>query len=123
MSNTTHKPPSIREFLASGGSKEFQGQMMEACAQRGISLDSPWPPPLTVVATPEPEPAPGQKTLTKRQQRQAERAVQIYNTPPTAEDVVFLARELILCTLPHSDPGNVPTWSRTNGNLTLGIHA
>jgi hypothetical protein len=41
--------------------------------------------------------------------------------PPTSEDIVFLARELILCTLPHSDPGDVPAWSRTNGNLTLII--
>lgn len=63
------------------------------------------------------------KPLSKRQQRQGLEAVQIYSTPPTSEDVVFLARELILCTLPHSDPGNVPTWSRKNGNLTLGIQA
>jgi len=61
--------------------------------------------------------------LSKRQQRQAVEAVQIYSTPPTAEDIVFLARELILCTLPHSDPGNIPGWSRTNGNLTLSIQA
>ena len=59
----------------------------------------------------------------KRQQRQATDAVQIYTTPPTSEDVVFLARELILCTLPHSDPGDVLMWSRTNGNLTLAIKA
>ena len=38
-------------------------------------------------------------------------------------DIVFLARELILCTLPHNDPGDVRSWSRTNGNLTLGIVA
>lgn len=61
------------------------------------------------------------KPPSKRQQQQAADAVQIYTTPPTSDDVVFLARELILCTLPHSDPGDVPTWSRTNGNLTLGI--
>jgi len=59
----------------------------------------------------------------KRQQRQATDAVQIYTTPPTSDDVVFLARELILCTLPHSDPGDVLMWSRTNGNLTLAIKA
>jgi hypothetical protein len=61
------------------------------------------------------------KPPSKRQQRQAADAVQIYTMPPTSEDVVFLARELILCTLPHSDPGDVPAWSRTNGNLTLII--
>jgi len=37
------------------------------------------------------------------------------------EDLAFIARELVLCTLPHSDPGDVPAWSRTNGNLTLTI--
>jgi hypothetical protein len=63
------------------------------------------------------------KSIRKRQQRQTVEAVQIYTTPPTSEDIVFLARELILCTLPHSDPGDVPTWSRKNGNLTLGIQA
>ena len=63
------------------------------------------------------------KPPSKRQQREAVEAVQIYSTPPTAEDIVFLARELILCTLPHSDPGNIPGWSRKNGNLTLSIQA
>jgi hypothetical protein len=72
--------------------------------------------------TPDDETQPA-KARSKRQQRQATDAAQIYTTPPTSKDVVFLARELILCTLPHSDPGNVPTWSRTNGNLTLGIQA
>ena len=64
-----------------------------------------------------------QKPLSKRQQRQAANAVQIYTTPATAEDLAFIARELILCTLPHSDPGDVPGWSRKNGNLTLSIQA
>jgi hypothetical protein len=27
----------------------------------------------------------------------------------------------VQCTLPHTDPGNVPVWSRRNGNFTLGI--
>jgi hypothetical protein len=33
----------------------------------------------------------------------------------------YMAKELVLCTLPHSDPGDVPGWSRTNGKFTLGI--
>jgi hypothetical protein len=36
-------------------------------------------------------------------------------------DLAFMARQLVQCTLPHSDPGNVPVWRRTNGNLTLKI--
>lgn len=37
------------------------------------------------------------------------------------QDKAFLARQLVQTTLPHSDPGDVPVWSRTNGNLTLTI--
>lgn len=33
----------------------------------------------------------------------------------------YLAKELIVCTLPHRDPGDVLAWSRTNGNFTLSI--
>ena len=32
-----------------------------------------------------------------------------------------MARELVQVTLPHSNPGDVPAWSRANGNLTLTI--
>ncbi len=32
-----------------------------------------------------------------------------------------MARQLVQCTLPHSDPGDTPIWTRTNGNLTLVI--
>lgn len=61
------------------------------------------------------------KPPSKRKQRQAVEAVQIYTTDPSKADLAYMAREFILCTLPHSDPGDVLTWSRTNGNLTLGI--
>ena len=33
----------------------------------------------------------------------------------------YMARQLVQCTLPHSDPGNVSVWTRTNGHLTLAI--
>jgi hypothetical protein len=57
----------------------------------------------------------------KRKQRKAAGAVQVYKTPATLADIVYMPREFITCTLPHSDPGNVLSWSRTNGNLTLAI--
>jgi hypothetical protein len=63
------------------------------------------------------------KPPSKRKQRQAADAVQIYTTPATPADVVYMAREFITCTLPHSDPGDVLSWSRTNGRYTLGIVA
>ena len=40
---------------------------------------------------------------------------------PDSYERAFLARQLIQCTFPHKDPGDVPIWSRTNGNLTLSI--
>ena len=40
---------------------------------------------------------------------------------PDPADKAFLARNLVQVTLPHSDPGDVPVWGRTNGNLTLTV--
>ncbi|MBF0098568.1 MAG: plasmid encoded RepA protein, partial [Magnetococcales bacterium] len=36
-------------------------------------------------------------------------------------DAAFMARALVQATLPHSDPGDIPLWQRTNGRLTLSI--
>lgn len=33
----------------------------------------------------------------------------------------YLARQLVLCTLPHSDPGSIDSWVRTSNNLQLVI--
>ena len=43
------------------------------------------------------------------------------NPEPSPEDISFMARQLVQATLPHSDPGNVQFWKRTNGRLTLRI--
>lgn len=40
---------------------------------------------------------------------------------PNAAEMAFMARALVQATLPHSDPGSVPIWGRTNGRLTLTI--
>jgi hypothetical protein len=49
-------------------------------------------------------------------------AVEIERNPETTEkEKVFLTRQLVQVTLPHSSPGNVPIWKRKNGNLTLSI--
>ena len=40
---------------------------------------------------------------------------------PEATETAFMARQLVQCTLPHSDPGDIPIWTRTNGNLRLVI--
>jgi len=40
---------------------------------------------------------------------------------PDAAERAFMARQLVICTLPHSDPGNVPQWTRRTGNGILGL--
>jgi hypothetical protein len=39
----------------------------------------------------------------------------------TKDDIALMVRELVLVTLPHKDPGDVPEWVRRNGNITLAI--
>lgn len=56
----------------------------------------------------------------KSVERLLDAAVAIRQGPDDA-DVAFIARNLILATLPHSNPGDVPEWTRTNGNLKLTI--
>jgi hypothetical protein len=48
-------------------------------------------------------------------------AADIFTDAPSDKDLAFLTRYLVQCTLPHRNPGNVPVWTRSNGNLTLGI--
>ncbi len=48
-------------------------------------------------------------------------AFEIAEEKPSDQDKAFLARQLVQTTLPHTDPGNVPVWSRSNGNVTLTI--
>lgn len=60
------------------------------------------------------------KILNKR----VDAAVEITMNPePDEYDKAFMARQLVQVTLPHSSPGNVPVWKRTNGNLTLSIRS
>lgn len=60
--------------------------------------------------------------LTAQQEDLLDAAVAIRLDPDKAE-AAFIARQLVQATLPHKNPGDVPGWSRTNGNLTLGIQA
>lgn len=57
---------------------------------------------------------------TRAQLEFIERAIAISEAPDAAERA-YMARQLVLCTLPHSDPGNVPIWSRRTGNFTLSV--
>ncbi len=40
---------------------------------------------------------------------------------PDAIERAYIVRQLVQVTLPHSDPGDVNVWTRTNGFLTLAI--
>jgi hypothetical protein len=40
---------------------------------------------------------------------------------PQAVELAYMARQLVVCTLPHRDPGKVPVWVRRNGRATLGL--
>lgn len=48
-------------------------------------------------------------------------AAEAIRLAPDKTEAAFIARQLIQATLPHKNPGDVPLWKRTNGNLTLGI--
>lgn len=38
-----------------------------------------------------------------------------------ADAINFMARSMVLATLPHSDPGDIPSWGRKNGNYSFTI--
>jgi hypothetical protein len=49
-----------------------------------------------------------------------EAAVQIGENPDKVE-AAYLARQLVLCTLPHANPGDVPVFTRRSGAVTLTL--
>ena len=59
------------------------------------------------------------KEPTKAALKLVERAAAIKEDP--LGDPAYLARFLIQCTLPHTNPGNIPVWKRKNGNCILRI--
>lgn len=61
-------------------------------------------------------------TITRQQEKLLDAAEAIRLDPDKVE-AAFIARQLVQATLPHSDPGDVSAWSRTNGNLTLTIRS
>jgi hypothetical protein len=67
---------------------------------------------------------PSSSPKTRRGARRKAEVIEIAASRPLAHesDLAFLAREFIMCTLPHSDPGEVPVWSRTNGVFTLRLY-
>lgn len=50
-------------------------------------------------------------------------ALRLLTGTPEPRDKTFTAKPLVLATLPHSDPGNVPAWKRVNGDYALIIRS
>jgi hypothetical protein len=70
---------------------------------------------------PKPKRAPKVKPPTRAHLKLLDAAVDIALDRPSDDDAAYIARELVQCTLPHSNPGNIEAWTRRNGNLTLTI--
>jgi hypothetical protein len=49
--------------------------------------------------------------ITRAQQKLLDAGVQI-NQQPDAIELACLARQLVQCSLPHTDPGEMPLWTR-----------
>lgn len=58
-------------------------------------------------------------TLPTRQQQHLIGASAEIRSLPESTEVAYLARHLVLATLPHSDPGQVISWRRVSGNSTF----
>ena len=61
------------------------------------------------------------KVPSASQRELIEQGVSIFQETPSAQDAAFIARELVLASLPHSNPGDRPVWMRRNGDVTLAI--
>ena len=59
-------------------------------------------------------------SLTRSQEKLLD-AAQVILMNPGDTEAAFMARELVQCTLPHTNPGKVEIWERCNGNLTLSV--
>lgn len=66
---------------------------------------------------------PSGKTTRQPNTKLAQAAAEIIARPPdkSRNEIAYLARELVQCSFPLRDPGNVPSWRRRNGNITFII--
>ena len=99
-----------------GGDFSPIGSILSGMLEQGRGDLARIPPP----AQPQAAPKAKGKLLTRADKKLLDTAEAVH-FEPTSEEIAYLARELVQCTLPHSDPGNVDHWSRANGDLTLTI--
>jgi hypothetical protein len=58
--------------------------------------------------------------ITRSQEKLLDAATTIRLDPDKVERA-YMARQLVQCTLPHSNPGDVPAWTRRSGSAALTI--
>jgi hypothetical protein len=68
----------------------------------------------------KPPPANSLPALSRATLKLVEASVEIRANPQAAE-LAFLSKLFVQATLPHRNPGDIPLWTRTNGNLSLTI--
>src|SRR5271155_3196262 len=61
------------------------------------------------------------RALTSSERKFLENSTLIQGAAADAKDAAYLARELVQASLPHSNPGDIPLWTRRNGDVTLAI--
>ena len=61
------------------------------------------------------------RALTNAERKFLENSTLIQGAAADAKDAAYLARELVQASLPHSNPGDIPLWTRRNGDVTLAI--
>jgi hypothetical protein len=61
------------------------------------------------------------KAITPAQKKLLDVAVEIRAGNPDAIERAYMARQLVQCTLPHRNPGNVEQWTRQSGTAILAI--
>lgn len=59
--------------------------------------------------------------IVRQAQKESQTTVEILPSSFDEIEIAYMARQLVQATLPHSNPGDVPIWKRTNGNMTLVI--
>ena len=66
-------------------------------------------------------PAKAKKTVKQPENRKAATAAKQILQRPDEEELAFISREFVQCSLPYRNPGKVEAWVRRNGNFTLII--
>lgn len=102
----------MREPPSRKGSRQSETGLMRA-GESGFLKDMLAQMPAAATSSPS--------AITKATNKLADAGVSIRQEELRPEDLTYLAREFVQCTLPHSDPGELPGWGRSNGFLALGI--